>query len=64
MAKPKAYCEQCVHYSRRKRSEVCAMAVEVPQVGTESYLHPERMMKEQCWEKNKRNKCTDYKEKP
>jgi len=60
MRKPKVYCEQCKHYSRRKRDEVCAMATKVVQPGTATYLHPDLVMKQSCWEKNEKNKCSDY----
>lgn len=63
MGKPKVYCEQCKHYSRGKRNEVCAKAVDVVQRGTATYAHPERVRRELCWEKNERNNCPDYESK-
>ena len=60
---PKVYCQNCKHYSRRKRSEVCAMAIEVVQLHTATYLHPNIVQKEACWEKNEKNRCPDYEEK-
>jgi len=60
---PKVYCELCKHYSRRKKSEVCAMAIMVTQRGTETYAHPELVRRQLCWEKNEKNQCQDFESK-
>lgn len=61
--KEKVYCENCMHYSRGKKlidGEDCAKAVMTTDPGSATYLHPDRVHKEYCWEKNRKNKCQDY----
>ena len=56
----KVYCEKCIHYSRRTGDEVCAKAATTTSPNTATYLHPDIVRKEYCWEKNEKNKCQDY----
>ena len=66
--KEKAYCEQCIHYSRRKSDGLpeeigCAKAVKVTVQYSATYLHPDIVRKQYCWEKNQDNRCADFEKK-
>lgn len=59
----KAYCGNCIHYTRHKTGESCVKAVTFTERGTATYLHPDVVRKQYCWEKNQDNKCSDFSEK-
>jgi hypothetical protein len=61
MKKQKAYCGQCLHYSRKVGSDDrCAKAVTMTVRNTATYMHPNIVRKQYNWEKNQDNKCQDY----
>ena len=60
MSKGKVYCEECAHYSRPKKGDVCAKAVTITVRNTATFKHPDIKRKQYCWEKNEKNKCPDY----
>jgi len=61
--KQKAYCESCIHYSHRKKEKECAKAATITVRNTATYMHPDIVRKEYCWEKNEKNRCVDYEKK-
>jgi len=63
MKKQKAYCGSCIHYSQRKKEKECAKAATITVRGTATYMHPDEVRKEYCWERNRKNNCPDYEEK-
>ena len=58
--KEKAYCANCIHYSQQKKDKKCAKAATITVRNTATYLHPNIIRKQYCWEKNRKNKCQDY----
>jgi hypothetical protein len=60
MKKQKAYCGQCIHYSRKGSDDRCAKAVTMTIRNTATYMHPDIVRKQYNWEKNAKNKCSDF----
>ena len=61
--KEKAYCGNCIHFSRQKKDKKCAKAATITVPNTATYMYPDTVRKQYCWEKNEKNRCRDYEKK-